>query len=100
MASKTPAGRASALRAPFGVWGQTQRRRTFLLGVWGGADVEILAYILFRAAEGAHAPLSACSECGPAEAHLLLHFVRTSNELYVDPDPHPGGYQYLLFESY
>ena len=57
MASKTPTGRASALRAPFGVWGQTQRRRNFLLGVWGGADVKIPTYIVSRAVEGAHASL-------------------------------------------
>ena len=90
----------SALRAPFGVWGHTQRWRTFLLGVWGGADVEIPIYILLRAAEGAHALLPACPECGPAEAHPLLHFGRTSIELYVDPDHHPGGYQYLLFTGF
>lgn len=91
MASKTPTGRASALRAPFGVWGQTQRRRNFLLGVWGGADVKIPTYIVSRAVEGVHAPLLVCPECGPAEAHPLLHFGRTSNELYVDSDHHPGG---------
>ena len=56
----------SALRAPFGVWGQTQRRRNFLLGVWGGADVKIPTYIVSRAVEGAHTPLLVCPECGPA----------------------------------
>ena len=78
-------------------WGQTQRWRTFLLGVWGGADVNIPAYILFRAVEGAHVMLPVCPECGPAEANPLLHFGRTAFELCEDPDPHPGGYQYLLF---
>ena len=91
MALKTPTGRASALRAPFGVWDQTQPWRIILLGVWGGTDVEIPTCILFRAAEGAHAPLPACPKCGPTEAHPFLYFGRTSNELYVDPDPHPGG---------
>ena len=80
-------------------WGQTQRWRTFLLGVWGGADVKIRAYILFRAAEGAHAMLPACPECGPAEAHPLLHFGRTAFELCEDPDHHPGGSRYLRIEG-
>ena len=100
MAQKTPTSRASALRAPFWAWGRTQWWRTFLLGVWGEADVEIPAYILSGAAEGAHALLPACPECGPAEAHplLVLHFGRASIELNMDPDPDPGGYEYLLSE--
>jgi hypothetical protein len=61
MAQKTPTSRASALRAPFWAWGRTQWWRTFLLGVWGEADVEIPAYILSGAAEGAHALLPACA---------------------------------------
>ena len=34
------------------------------------------------------------------EAHPLLHFGRTSIELYVDPDHHPDGYPYLLFTGF
>ena len=76
-------------------------QRSYLNAVLRDPDpTSDILYILFRAAEGAHALLPACPECGPAEAHPLLHFGRTSVELYVDPDPHPGGYQYLLFESY
>jgi hypothetical protein len=58
------------------------------------------AYILFRVVEGAHDLLPVCPECGPAEAHPLLYCGRTSNELYGDPDHHPGGYRYLLFEVF
>lgn len=60
-------------------------------GRLGGADVKIPTYIVSRAVEGVHAPLLVCPECGPAEAHPLLHFGRTSNELYMDSDHHPGG---------
>ena len=62
------------------------------MGVWGAADVKIPSYIVVRAVEGAHAPLPRCPACGPAEAHVLLHFGRTSIELYIGPDHHPGGY--------
>ena len=92
MAQKTPTSRASALRAPFWAWGQTQWWRTFLLGVWGEADVEIPAYILSGAAEGAHALLPACPFCSPTKAHPILNCRRTAFELHVLRDHHPGGY--------
>ena len=86
-----PAG-ASALRAPFGVWGQTQRWRICLLVVWGGTDVKIPTTIRFMAAKGAHALLPPCPFCGPAKAHPILNCRRTAFELHVLPDHNPGGY--------
>ena len=68
--------------------------------MWGGTDVKIPAGILFMAVKGVHASLPPCPFCGPAKAHPIPNCRRTTFELYVDPDRHPGGYSYLRLEIF
>ena len=99
--SKTPAGRTSALRAPLcgpGVKPSGGGPSSWASGV-GPTSNSAHTSSSFRAAEGAHAMLPACPECGPTEAHPLLHFGRTAFELCEDPDHHPGGSRYLRIEG-
>ena len=70
--------------------------------MWGGTDVKIPAGILFMAVKGVHASLPPSPFCGPAKARasnpeLPQDHIRA---LYVDPDPHPGGYSYLRLQIF
>ena len=58
------------------------------------------AGILFMAVKGVHASLPPCPFCGPAKAHPIPNCRRTTFELYVDPDRHPGGYSYLRLQIF
>jgi hypothetical protein len=85
------------------VWGQTRRWRTFLLGVWDGADVEIPTCILSAAVKSAHTPvpqrlLVYQAQHGGSWPLSLLWQDRF--RVYVELDPHPGGYPCLGFAGF